>query len=69
MCEPWSVEDDRMLAAAMTGADGQESFARAVAFEALKEYFTREAERLTKPLNEGTESLDEFVSKLRLSGK
>jgi len=61
----WTPELSAELELLYQGADGQESFARAVAYEALKEHFTREAERLTKPLNDGSESLDEFIEKLQ----
>jgi len=61
----WTPELSAELELLYQGAGGQESFARAVAYEALKEHFTREAERLTKPLNDGSESLDEFIEKLQ----
>ena len=62
----WTAEDELMLKAAYQGDEGgRNGFAWTVAYTALEEHFVKEAERLTKPLNEGTESLDEFVSKLQ----
>ena len=66
----WTAEDELMLKTAYQGDEGgRNGFAWTVAYAALEEHFVKEAERLTKPLNEGTESLEEFVSRLQLSGK
>jgi len=59
----WTPELETELQMLYQGADGNEGFSRAAAFEALKEYFTREAERLTVKLNAGTESLDAFLER------
>ena len=61
----WQSSYDDELVQMMAGTDGGENFTKVIALGELEPYFLRQAVSMTAGLNDGTETLDEFIEKLR----
>jgi len=61
----WQPELDADLTQMYAGTDGGENFTKVVALGELEPYFLRQAVEMTKGLNDGSESLDAFLERLK----
>ena len=61
----WQSSFDDELVQMYAGSDGGENFTKVVALGELEPYFLRQAVEMTKGLNDGSESLDAFLERLK----